>query len=61
MIEAVLNRFRGTGDIIKISEKYSITGTHLYASYIGLVIGLFSTWYFGVLGAIAFIVGESIG
>ena len=61
MIECIiLNRLRGTGDIIKIG-KLVITGTILYALYLGLVIGFITEWYFG-LGTIAlFIAGESYG
>lgn len=39
MIESILNRFRGTGDIFKISS-IPITGNILYAIYIALVIGI---------------------
>ena len=39
MIESILNRFRGTGDIFKISS-VPITGNILYAVYIALVIGI---------------------
>ena len=39
MIESVLNRWRGTGEIFKISS-VPITGNILYAVYIALVIGV---------------------
>lgn len=38
MIEPILNRLRGTGDII-VTKYFKITGTMLYALYIGLLVG----------------------
>ena len=42
-MEIFLNRWRGTGIIFS-----RITGTMIYASYIGLLFGLISTWYVGL-------------
>ena len=39
MIEPILNRLRGTGDIFNIS-KFAVTGTMLYALYILIVSGI---------------------
>ena len=49
MIESVLNRWRGTGEIFKISS-VPITGNILYAVYIALVIGV--VYYTTVYGFI---------
>lgn len=49
MIESILNRFRGTGEIFKISS-VPITGNILYAVYIALVIGV--VYYTTVYGFI---------
>lgn len=56
----ILNRLRGTGDIIKIG-KLVITGTVLYALYLGLVIGFITEWYFGLGTIVLFLAGESYG
>ena len=49
MIESILNRFRGTGNIFKISS-VPITGNILYAVYIALVIGiLYYTTIYGFI------------
>ena len=60
MIESVLNRFRGTGEIFKISS-VSVSGNILYAVYIALVIGLLSTWYYGIVAGGLYMLGESMG
>lgn len=39
MIELILNRLRGTGDII-VTKYFKITGTMLYVLYIGLLVGV---------------------
>lgn len=38
MLEPILNRLRGTGDVI-VTKYFKITGTMLYALYIGLLAG----------------------
>lgn len=58
MIEAVLNRWRGTGDLFSIS-KIKITGTMVYALYMFVVVTLLSTWYYGIGTAVLFLAGES--
>ena len=59
-MEILLNRWRGTGDIFYIS-KFAITGTMIYALYIGLLFGLLTTWYIGLLSLGLFLLGESFG
>lgn len=59
MIEAILNRFRGTGVIF--TSVSLIKGVHMYAMYIGLVVGLFTKWYLGLLAVGLFMAGESFG
>ncbi len=55
-----LNRWRGTGDIFNIS-KFAITGTMIYALYLGLLFGSITEWYIGILVLIGFLIGESFG
>ena len=57
-MEIILNRLRGTGDIFKIGN-FRITGTILYAIYFFILTTLLSTWYYGILIAALFLVGES--
>lgn len=59
MIEAILNRWRGTGTIF--STLPFLKGTHIYAIYLAAIIGLFSTWYYGFIAGLLFIIGESFG
>lgn len=59
-MEALLNRWRGTGDIFNI-YKFAITGTMIYALYLGLLFGLITEWYIGILVLIGFLIGESFG
>lgn len=60
MIESVLNRFRGTGEIFKISS-VSVSGNILYAVYITLVVAILSTWYYGIVAGGLYMLGESMG
>jgi hypothetical protein len=53
-MEILLNRWRGTGNIYK-----GITGTMLYALCFGLLVGLLSQWYYGLLAIALFLFGES--
>jgi hypothetical protein len=53
-MEILLNRWRGTGNIYK-----GITGTMLYALYFGLLVGILSQWYYGILAIALFLFGES--
>lgn len=55
-MEIFLNRWRGTGEIFS-----RITGTMIYALYIGLLFGLLSTWYVGLLSVGLFLLAESMG
>ena len=59
-MEILLNRWRGTGVIFSISI-FNITGTMIYALYLGLLFGLLTTWYIGALTSIGFLIGESFG
>lgn len=61
MIEPILNRWRGTGDIVTIS-KFRITGTMIYALYLCVLFGLITQSYsVGMLTLIGFLAGESFG
>ena len=60
MIESVLNRFRGTGEIFKISS-VSVSGNVIYTVYIALVVALLSTWYYGIIAGGLYMLGESMG
>ena len=60
MIESILNRWRGTGEIFKIFS-VPITGNILYAVYIALVVALLSTWYYGIVAGGLYMLGESMG
>jgi len=57
-MEVILNRLRGTGKIFSIFN-YGINGNILYALYIVLVIWCAFTWYYGLIAAILYIIGES--
>ena len=59
-MEILLNRWRGTGNIFSISI-FNITGTMIYALYLGLLFGLITEWYIGLLTSIGFLIGESFG
>lgn len=59
-MEILLNRWRGTGKIFSISI-FNITGTIIYALYLGLLFGLITEWYIGLLTSIGFLLGESFG
>ena len=55
-MEIFLNRWRGTGIIFS-----RITGTMIYALYIGLLFGFLTTWYVGLLSIALFLLAESMG
>lgn len=59
-MESILNRWRGTGDLFSIS-KIKITGTMIYAIYIGFLFGLISIWYIGLISILLFLGAESKG
>ena len=58
MIEAILNRWRGTGDIFYIS-KFAITGSMIYAFYMFILVSFLSNPIYGFIATILFLVGES--
>lgn len=60
MLELILNRLRGTGDIFSIS-KFKVTGAMIYGLYIAILFGTLSTWYIGVLSFGLFLLAESMG
>lgn len=69
MIEALLNRLRGTG-LIKVlgtlhigdmSVKVNLVWNHVYAIYLGVIVGVLGGWIAGVCAAIAYIIGEAKG
>lgn len=61
MLEIILNRLRGTGDIFSIS-KLNVTGTILYALFYFVLFSVLTTnVYCGILGLIGFLIGESFG
>ena len=61
MIEPILNRWRGTGDIFNV-YKFSVTGTMIYAIYLALLFGLVTgSVIIGVVTLIGFLAGESFG
>ena len=55
---AVLNRLRGTGDLVKVG-KLKITGVMVYAMYLLVLIGLVTEWYYGLAFTVMFLIGES--
>ena len=57
-MEILLNRWRGTGNIFSISI-FNINGTLIYALYLGLLFGLITEWYIGLLVMVGFTIGES--
>ena len=57
-MEVLLNRWRGTGKILSISI-FNINGTLIYALYLGLLFGVITQWYIGILVSIGFFIGES--
>lgn len=60
-MEALLNRWRGTGDIFNI-YKFHVTGTMIYAVYLALLFGLVTqNVTVGVITLIGFLIGESFG
>lgn len=59
-MEIFLNRWRGTGTIFSILT-FNITGTMIYALYLGLLFGSITKWYIGILVLIGFLIGESFG
>ena len=57
-MEIIINRLRGTGVIFSIS-KLNITGTMIYALYVGLLFYFLTTCYIGLLSICLFLLGES--
>lgn len=55
---AVLNRLRGTGDLVKVG-KLKITGVMVYAMYLLVMIGCVTEWYYGLAFTVMFLLCES--
>ena len=53
-MEILLNRWRGTGAIF-----WKIKGVQIYALYLGLLFSFLSTYYYGLLTSLLFLIGES--
>lgn len=58
VLEALLNRLRGTGDVFKIGS-FRITGIMLYALYLIIVVSLVTEWYYALAFGVLFVAGES--
>ena len=56
--EAVLNRLRGTGDVLRVGN-FRVTGIMLYALYLMIVVTMISEWYYGLAFVVLFVAGES--
>ena len=56
--EAVLNRLRGTGDVLRVGN-FRVTGIMLYALYLMVVVTMLSEWYYGLAFVVLFLAGES--
>ena len=56
--EAVLNRLRGTGDVLRVGW-FMVTGIMLYALYLMVVVTMISEWYYGLAFVVLFVAGES--
>ena len=58
LAEAVFNRLRGTGDVLRVGN-FIVTGTMLYALYLIIVVTMLSEWYYGLAFVVMFVAGES--
>lgn len=58
VLEAILNRLRGTGDVLRIGG-LKVTGVMLYALYLMIVVTMMTEWYYALAFSVLFIVGES--
>lgn len=58
VLEAILNRLRGTGDVLRVGS-FRVTGIMLYALYLMIVITMISEWYYGLAFVVLFVAGES--
>ena len=58
VLEAILNRLRGTGDVILVGN-FRVTGIMLYALYLMIVVSLVAEWYYALAFGVLFIAGES--
>ena len=57
-LEAILNRLRGTGDVLRIGG-FRVTGIMLYALYLMIVVSLVTEWYYALAFSVLFVAGES--
>lgn len=58
VLEAILNRLRGTGDVLRVGN-FRVTGIMLYALYLMIVVSLVAEWYYALAFGVLFIAGES--
>lgn len=58
VLEAVLNRLRGIGDVLRVGN-FRVTGIMLYALYLMIVVTMLSEWYYGLAFVVLFVAGES--
>lgn len=58
VIEAILNRLRGTGDVLRVGG-VTITGVMVYALYLMVVVTVMTEWYYGLAFVVLFLIGES--
>ncbi len=58
ILEAILNRLRGTGDVLRVGN-FMVTGIMLYALYLMIVVSLVAEWYYALAFGVLFVAGES--
>ena len=58
VLEAILNRLRGTGDVFNVGS-FMVTGIMLYALYLMIVISFITEWYYALAFSVLFVAGES--
>ena len=58
VLETILNRLRGTGDVLRVGN-FAITGIMLYALYLMIVVTMMTEWYYALAFGVLFIAGES--
>ena len=65
MIEAILNRLRGTGTIFSFgtikNTHVTFNGNHLYGVYLACIVGFLTNIYGGLAVLVAYFIVESKG
>ena len=59
VLEAVLNRLRGIGDVMRVGN-FRVTGIMLYALYLMAVVTIISEWYYGLAFVVLFVAGDRV-